>query len=192
MPADDGERRDPGGARRGGSRERPEAGGPSSERRRFLHRLTVGLSATVGGLLALPWITFLLSPVRREDPFAWRRVGALSDFPVGRTVKVTYREAATLPWAGFAAESAAWVRRESERSIVAFTSYCTHVGCPVRWREGARLFLCPCHGGAFYEDGAVAAGPPPRPLDRFPTRIRDGFVEIQALGVPRPRGAPAG
>jgi menaquinol-cytochrome c reductase iron-sulfur subunit len=38
--------------------------------------------------------------------------------------------------------------------------------------------MCPCHGGVYYKDGSVAAGPPPRPLERYPVRVQDGQVEI--------------
>jgi hypothetical protein len=58
--------------------------------------------------------------------------------------------------------------------FTAFTTYCTHVGCAVRWEEGAQLFMCPCHGGAFHANGTVASGSPsasPRPV---PIRVNDG------------------
>src|SRR5437867_12854965 len=45
-----------------------------------------------------------------------------------------------------------------------FNINCTHLGCPVNWQAGAKLFLCPCHGGVHYSDGSVAGGPPPRRL----------------------------
>jgi len=89
-----------------------------------------------------------------------------------------------LPWAGITAKSAVWLRRESETSFIAFSANCTHLGCPVRWMEGAELFLCPCHGGVYYKDGNVAAGPPPRPLFRYDVRIKNGEVKINSVVVP--------
>lgn len=162
---------------------------PSPERRRLLGWLAISIGTLAGAALAIPWLALFLTPVRRDDPDAWRRLGPLNDFPLGETVKVTYLDPMPLPWAGFVAESAAWVRREGEDEFVAFATYCTHVGCPVRWEHGAELFMCPCHGGAFYADGSVAAGPPPRSLDRYPVRVRNGFVEIQAVSVRSPRRA---
>lgn len=153
-------------------------------RRRLLAGLAAGLATLAGGALLVPWMRLFLGPATRDDPETWMAVGTVGDFTVGETVRVTYRDPAPLPWAGFVARNAAWVRREPDGRFVAFTTYCTHVGCPVRWEEEARLFLCPCHGGAFYADGAVAAGPPPRPLDRYPIRVRDGTVEIRTVGVP--------
>ncbi len=40
-----------------------------------------------------------------------------------------------------------------------FAINCAHLGCPVRWFAQSKLFLCPCHGGAYYEDGSRASGP---------------------------------
>ena len=37
-------------------------------------------------------------------------------------------------------------------------------GLPGTLGGGAQLFFCPCHGGAYYADGNVAAGPPQRAL----------------------------
>ena len=54
----------------------------------------------------------------------------------------------------------------------------------MRWEPGSQLFLCPCHGGVSYANGVVAAGPPPRPLQQYPVRVRNGQVEILATGVP--------
>ena len=42
----------------------------------------------------------------------------------------------------------------------------------------ARRFICPCHGGVYDFRGTRESGPPPRPLDRFYTRIRNARVEI--------------
>jgi len=60
---------------------------------------------------------------------------------------------------------------------------CTHLGCPVRWVASARLFLCPCHGGVFYDDGSVAGGPPPRALSQYPVRVAGSQVLIQTRAL---------
>ena len=54
----------------------------------------------------------------------------------------------------------------------------------MRWLADAQLFLCPCHGGVYNGDGSVAAGPPPKPLPRYPVRVRDGRVEILTSPLP--------
>lgn len=157
---------------------------PDLPRRRFLSRVTLAAAGAVAAMLGVPAASIVVWPPGRQTGAPWRPVGDAAAFPAGRTVKVTYLDAKPLPWAGFAAESAAWVRREPNGDLVAFTIYCTHTGCPVRWEEQAQLFMCPCHGGAFHRDGAVAAGPPPAPLTRYPVRVNGGVVEIQPTPLP--------
>jgi menaquinol-cytochrome c reductase iron-sulfur subunit len=111
-------------------------------------------------------------------------VGDVETFQVGTTVNVVFLDASPLPWAGVTSRTSAWLRRLDAKEFIAFSVNCAHLGCPVRWMESARLFMCPCHGGVYYEDGRVAAGPPPHPLTRYPVRIRDGKVEIRTDPIP--------
>ena len=159
---------------------------PSNEydRRQFLARLSIGLGVFGAALVGVPVLGFLLSPLFEKPPEIWRAVGAVDRFRIGDTVEVTFLDASPLPWAGVTARSAAWLRRDSEQQFIAFSINCTHLGCPVRWLPDAGLFMCPCHGGVYYNDGTVAAGPPPKPLVRYPVRVRDGQVEIQASSIP--------
>jgi menaquinol-cytochrome c reductase iron-sulfur subunit len=154
------------------------------QRRRFLSRVSIALSSAVGAVIGVPVVGFLLAPLVRKAPRAWRDVGAVGDFKVGETVAVHFEDASPLPWAGVTARTAAWLRREDEGRFIAFSVHCTHLGCPVQWFGNAQLFLCPCHGGVYYPDGSVAAGPPPKPLPQYPVRVRDGKVEIQTSPIP--------
>lgn len=156
---------------------------PCPARRRFLARIALAAGSLAAAMVGVPFLGFVFRPGRAPGP-VWRHVGRLEDFARGATVRVNYLDPAPLPWAGFAAQTAAWLRRDGDEDFVAFTVYCTHTGCPVRWDEGAQLFLCPCHGGSFYRDGGVASGPPPTPLVRYPVRVRDGLVEIQTVPIP--------
>jgi menaquinol-cytochrome c reductase iron-sulfur subunit len=157
---------------------------PVLSRRRFLTWLSGALSACGAALVGIPIIGFLLSPLLQRVPRIWRAVGAVDSFEVGKTVEVAFRDASSLPWAGVTGRTAAWLRRESADTFIAFSVNCTHLGCPVRWLSDADLFMCPCHGGVYYPDGKVASGPPPRALARYPVRVRAGQVEIAASPVP--------
>ena len=154
------------------------------ERRRFLARLSLALSGAVGALLGLPVLGFLLAPLTRKEPRVWRAVGRVGDFAIGETVNVRFEDASALPWSGVTARTAACLRREDETRFTAYSVHCTHLGCPVRWMAEAQLFLCPCHGGVYYADGTVSAGPPPKPLPTYPVRVRGGQVEIQTSPIP--------
>src|SRR5687768_15174736 len=75
------------------------------------------------------------------------------------------------------------VRLETDR-FAAYSQSCTHLKCPVYFKSESNHLVCPCHEGWFNaEDGRVLAGPPPRPLPRYPVEVRD--QEIWVL-PPRP------
>lgn len=152
-------------------------------RRRFLSRMILSLCGLIGVVLSVPIVAYLLSPLIRPSRPSWRRVGSVDSFKIGRTAQVALEDPSSLAWAGQTARTAAWLRRNSETGFTAFAVNCTHLGCPVNWREDARLFLCPCHGGVYNADGSVAAGPPPHPLLRYEVRVRGGQVEILARGL---------
>jgi menaquinol-cytochrome c reductase iron-sulfur subunit len=156
----------------------------SPERRRFLARLSIALSAIAAAIVGIPVVGFIIGPLIQSEEPVWRQVGAVDEFEMGQTVKVTFEDPSPMAWAGVTALTAAWLRRLDNGSFVAFAINCAHLGCPVRWLAKAQLFMCPCHGGVYYADGSVAAGPPPRGLFKYPVRVRDGQVEILASAVP--------
>jgi len=153
-------------------------------RRTFLERVSIVLGAGVAAVLSVPAIGFIFGPLFEKRPRAWRAVGEVAKFKPGETVAVAFEDASARSWAGVTAHTAAWLRRQEDGSFVAFSINCSHLGCPVRWLPQANLFMCPCHGGVYYQDGTVAAGPPPRPLTRYRVRVTEGKVEIQTGPVP--------
>ncbi len=151
-------------------------------RRRFITGVSLAAAGAAGLVIAVPSIWFLLGI--RKSPSIWRGVGKASDFRTGATVLVAFDDPSPLPWAGVTARTAAWLRRSGEQDFIAFAVNCTHLGCPVRWLPEAELFMCPCHGGVYYQDGTVASGPPPKPLIRYPVRVANGTVEILTSPLP--------
>jgi menaquinol-cytochrome c reductase iron-sulfur subunit len=153
-------------------------------RRSFFIKLGLLLSGLVSMLVAIPVLGALFAPLFRRSKQTWRSVGKIEQFQTGKTVLVRFRDASPLPWSGKVSETASWLRRVSDNSFIAFSINCAHLGCPVRWIEDAELFLCPCHGGVYNKDGSYAAGPPPHGLRKYPVRVRDGNVEIEASAIP--------
>lgn len=156
----------------------------NENRRKFLIRLSLFASAIPAAIISVPVFSALLGPLLRRTEQKWRKVASLAEFPVGSTKLVKFINADPLPWAGVTAKSAAWLRRENEKEFTAFSANCTHLGCPVRWEDKAQMFMCPCHGGVYYKDGSVAAGPPPKGLVRYYVRINKNDVEIRTAPVP--------
>jgi menaquinol-cytochrome c reductase iron-sulfur subunit len=162
-------------------------------RRHLLMLISVAAGGVASAIVSLPLVGFLIAPLFRKQPEVWRDVGKLSDFPVGHTSKVTFDDSSALVWGGEDSLTAAWLRRVDQQTFQAFAVDCTHLGCPVRWEADAELFMCPCHGGVYYKDGTVAAGPPPHALQQFPVRILNNAVQVEWRKLPpvaRNEGCP--
>jgi menaquinol-cytochrome c reductase iron-sulfur subunit len=153
-------------------------------RRKFLLAFGLALNAVVAGLVAIPVLGYLLGPMRRRTAQSWILLGPIERFPAGETRLATYENPFRVAWDGPTAHIACWVRRLEGEHFQVFAINCTHLGCPVRWFAPSRLFMCPCHGGVYYEDGSHASGPPPRGLYEYDYRIRDGQLWVQGGQIP--------
>ena len=154
------------------------------KRRKFLVKLSLGFSVLSAAVAGVPVLAALLAPLIEKTPKIWRKVAMLNDFKVGTTRLVKFQNADPEKWAGETAYTSAWLRRDTETKFIAFSVNCTHLGCPVRWEADAGLFMCPCHGGVYYKDGSVAAGPPPKSLVQYEVRVNKNNIEIQTAPVP--------
>jgi len=170
----------------GSEQERLAARPSETTRRAFLFKLAVGFNGLVGLVMAVPIFGFLLGPVfkKRDDNHAWVGLGEMNTFPLGETRLATYINPVTGPSDGDTGKISCWVRRTEDDRFQVFAVNCAHLGCPVRWFAQSRLFLCPCHGGAYYEDGTRASGPPPRGLFEYQHRLTGGRLEIFAGEMP--------
>jgi menaquinol-cytochrome c reductase iron-sulfur subunit len=155
-------------------------------RRVFLFKLALLVNGAVGLVMAVPIVGYLLGPALKKsssDNF-WINLGPLSDFPEGETRLVNYRNPVTNQWDGQTGDIPCWVRHVSGATFQVFAINCAHLGCPVRWFAQSKLFLCPCHGGAYYADGARASGPPERGLFEYDHKINEGNLMISAGQMP--------
>ena len=68
-------------------------------------------------------------------------------------------------------------------SIVAFSTLCTHKGCPVSYRAERKLFICPCHWSSFdpAKAGQMVIGQGSQALPQIALRVQGGAV--QAVGI---------
>ncbi|MBV9194705.1 MAG: ubiquinol-cytochrome c reductase iron-sulfur subunit [Solirubrobacterales bacterium] len=159
--------------------------GETVNRRRFMNLVTNGAGGVAAVAITLPVLGFAAGPIFSRVPFEWQTIGMPADFP-----KSTYqtRVVEIVQGIGEAGKTTAYVRardpsidtepEDQYNQFVALSSRCMHLGCPVRFVAAAERFICPCHGGVYDFRGMVAGGPPVRPLDRFYTRLKDGYVQI--------------
>ncbi len=156
-----------------------------SSRRKFLLKVGAGLNVIAASLVAVPLIGYVFSSFRRKEPYqSWISLGAIQHFPEQSTRLAKYRNPFTRPWDGSTGDIPCWVRRIESEKFQVFAVNCTHLGCPVRWFQQSRLFMCPCHGGAFYEDGSHAAGPPPRGLFEYEYKVENGELLVRGGRLP--------
>ena len=156
-------------------------------RRNMLMVLGIGINAVAATLFSVPILGYIFAPARKREmraDLAWVSLGQITQFPEGETRLATYRNPLVRPSDGETANIPCWVRHISEDKWQVFAINSTHLGCPVRWFPQSGLFMCPCHGGAYYADGARASGPPPRGLFEYDYKVENGELLVKAGQVP--------
>ncbi len=137
-------------------------------RREFARYLVAGAGVMAAGNLGLA-IWTQLRTINTGEP---RAIVALADVPVGETHLFRYPTE----------DDPAILLRVDERTVMAFSQKCTHLGCVVFFEPEEQRWHCPCHEGNFdARTGAVRSGPPTRPLGRIDVELRDDVV--WALGA---------
>jgi menaquinol-cytochrome c reductase iron-sulfur subunit len=159
--------------------------GETVTRRRFMTGTAHTAGAVAASAFLLPALGFAIGPIFEKHNVAWQDVGRLDEFPDDTYVPKVITIVSGI---GEAGKSTAYIRKHNPQidgplrdkydQYVAISTRCMHLGCPVRYVSAAERFICPCHGGVYDFQGKVAGGPPVRPLDRFYTRIRGGYVQI--------------
>lgn len=157
---------------------------PEPTRRDYLFHFGVAVTSVTTVLLAIPLVGFVCSGFTMGPVNKWISLGPLDGFPEKITRLATFRNPFTRPWDGKTGNVPCWVRRIVGNEFQVFAINCAHLGCPVRWFQESGLFLCPCHGGVYYEDGSRASGPPPRGLFQYKHKIENGQLWIWGGQMP--------
>jgi Rieske Fe-S protein len=160
---------------------RPEIGSAKSmpTRRSFFAVLIGSISVTVGALMTVPVLRYLLYPIFRvTGGVAWYSLGRAEDFlgpgPFRKEVEIRRIDG----WRALTSKRTVWVvRNGNELAIV--SDVCPHLGCGVPWREDQGMFLCPCHQAKFNRSGALIGGPSPRSLDTLPVKVENGMLWVK-------------
>jgi menaquinol-cytochrome c reductase iron-sulfur subunit len=150
----------------------------STTRRSFYSAAIAGLGGLMTLALAAPAAAYLFFRPRSQKQSDFVPTADLAQLTVGKPEEVVFRRTRVDGWRVLNEKSTAWVVRQDDQNVVAFTPQCTHLGCAYHWDEAAHNFLCPCHTSTFSIDGKVLSGPAPRPLDRYVTKIDQGKILI--------------
>jgi menaquinol-cytochrome c reductase iron-sulfur subunit len=171
-------------------------------RNKFLEGATLGLGAVIGGIVTLPAVGFALLPAFVKQGALEVDLGPLDGFPENKFVVATFMRN---PAQGEITRQTAFIRNNGllagRPSVTCISNRCAHLGCPVQAGgplfEGQKKvektangevtlipalpaagFICPCHGGAYDQEGNRTAGPPVRGLDRYEFLIREGRLVL--------------
>ncbi|WP_404285593.1 Rieske (2Fe-2S) protein [Glutamicibacter arilaitensis] len=69
--------------------------------------------------------------------------------------------------------------RKDAKTVLAYSSICTHQGCAVTPKSSKDDFYCACHGSRFQPaDGAVSAGPAIAALPRYACEIEGEHIAV--------------
>lgn len=169
----------------------------------FLEMSTLGVGGLIGAIVTLPALGFMVAPAFVGQEYDDVDLGPLANFPENQFVITTFNSKKD---EGSVGRRTAFVRNNGlKNEVPSFTiisNRCAHLGCPtqpqglpgkakeVKSSSGTVTiipvasvsgFQCPCHGGAYDDEGNRTAGPPVRALDRYEFLIREGNL---VLGKP--------
>ena len=139
-----------------------------------------GALTTMG--FALPALAFAIGPIFKNVTLGWQTVGPPDMFPDNNYVPAVIT----------IAPGDRRGRQEHRLHPQAQPDVDTHAADPVQplgrdlhalraprlpgpLGPASERFICPCHGGVYDLQGVRVGGPPPRPLDRFYTRLHGGL-----------------
>lgn len=149
------------------------------ERRDFVKVVVAALGTIMGAFIALPAISYILSPalaVQKKE--AWIPLGPLDSFPINLPTLVSFTRSTINGWEKTVNSFGVYVIRHDEVNLQALSNMCTHLSCRVTWKEDTGEYRCPCHDGFFTINGEVVSGPPPAPLYEYESKVEDGVLFI--------------
>lgn len=149
------------------SQETEKEAGNATGRRRFLNRLWAILAALA--CLEFSWLSVHLvrsagkkKMVQGQEDLV--RVGRVEDFVANSVTAI--------PQGQF------YLVCLEDRSFLALSRLCTHLGCATIWDQEAGRFICPCHGSSFDMTGMVLTPPAVKGLSSHPLRIENGVILV--------------
>src|SRR6201994_4298542 len=144
--------------------------GETVSRRRFMSAAAASAGAIATAAFTLPVLGFAAGPVFDRLTASWQAVGSLSRFTEAHYVPTVITIA---PGIGEPGRAIAYIRRHNAAvdgpikdrydRVIAISSRCVHVGCPVRWVAASGTCDRACPRGRYDLPGVRIGGPPPPP-----------------------------
>lgn len=159
---------------------------PRLSRRDFLARMVGAVAGSMAALLGIPGAVFVIGPSQERTAGEWVPLGPADEFPLNEPQLVNTTVAKQRGWVVEQQELSVFVSTSDGSEFVALSDRCTHLACRVRFVEEMEEtakpgFFCPCHNGVFDASGGIVAGPIPRPLDQFETKVEEGQLFVKEV-----------
>lgn len=127
-------------------------------RRNFYILLINGIMGLIGAALAVPAAIYLLFPPKVRKGSQWVKTADLSTIPAGKPIEISFQRTRADGWQLITEKATAWVVKQPNNDVVAFTPNCTHLGCAFHWTKSPHLPLSLPHVRVC--DGRQSAGRP--------------------------------
>ena len=117
-------------------------------------------------------------------PYPKKAVGKAGGMPINQVVNFTYPDASS-PCYAIRLGSSVPGGIGPNGDIVAYSAYCTHMGCPVAYDGSTRTFKCGCHFSIFDPEnlGQMVTGQATEDLPRIKLEYDAKTDSVHAVGV---------
>ncbi|MCP4308689.1 MAG: Rieske (2Fe-2S) protein [bacterium] len=144
------------------------------------------VAGCMAALIGVPSAVFLIGPSQERSAGGWVPVGSVDEIPLNQPTLFNTTVAKQRGWVVEQQELSVFVSTQDGTDFVALSDRCTHLACRVRFVDEMEQtakpgFFCPCHNGVFDASGEIVAGPIPRPLDRFDTKVEEGQLFVKEV-----------
>ncbi len=157
--------------------------------RRIFLKSSGGAAAVVGtaGAALVPGAAHAASPgssTATNLNYPKRSVGKAGGMPVNQAVSFSYPDASS-PCVAIRMGSAVPGGIGPNKDIVAYSTLCTHMGCPVQYEGGTKVFKCGCHYSMFDAEngGQMVCGQATEDLPRVLLDYDAKTDTVSAVGV---------
>lgn len=151
------------------------------DRRDFLKLSGTGVSGLIA-VQAMPQPPAQAAAAGKEPVYPVVDIGSVSELPVGTAVEFNYPDENSPALMLHLTEPAKGGVGPND-AIVAFSTLCTHKGCPVQYHPERKMLICPCHWSTFdaAKSGAMVIGQASQPLPQIKLRLEAD--RLHAYGV---------
>ncbi|CEG54807.1 Arsenite oxidase subunit AioB [Stutzerimonas xanthomarina] len=147
-------------------------------------------SGAAVGTLALSSSAFAQEPTQSSPPgattlpYPQQAVAKLGDLEINNPVSFSYPDGSS-PCALIKKGKPVSGGVGPDKDIVAYSTLCTHMGCPVLYDKSAETFKCPCHYSIFDPDqsGQMVIGQATENLPQIMLNYNEEEESVYAIAV---------